>query len=367
LKPYTVFTLNSFTTEQRVGTNVTTSISSATSGRQTLANVLSVNGNRKDPNPQTFDKVRDDYLSGVDKTGTTTNQNYTLVTGNLGRSSLPSVLPSSFSSVAYNQALERLYSQLRGDIDLSIDLLQHKQTTSMIKSAVGVLGSLPKVVASIKHQPTKVASNLWLQWVYGVKPTMSTIYDTCQLFNATPRRGIYRLKGKGRDEATRVISWYALGDTNLLAKTSEQANYRAIVCCDFDINPSVINNLSQLTSLNPISIAWELVPYSFVVDWFFDVGQYLRNLESALFSRSAFVRGYVTQGVRIEGLTEVLGSYVSGFNTRHVDAQGGYRVTRKSRILLSSSPMPRLPSIKVDLGSSRILSAVSLTRQKLRL
>jgi hypothetical protein len=34
---------------------------------------------------------------------------------------------------------------------------------------------------------------------------------------------------------------------------------------------------SQLGFVNPAAIAWELVPFSFVVDWFVNVGEFLNN------------------------------------------------------------------------------------------
>jgi len=32
---------------------------------------------------------------------------------------------------------------------------------------------------------------------------------------------------------------------------------------------------SQLGFVNPVSVAWQLVPFSFVVDWFVNVGQFI--------------------------------------------------------------------------------------------
>jgi hypothetical protein len=37
---------------------------------------------------------------------------------------------------------------------------------------------------------------------------------------------------------------------------------------------------SRMGLVNPLSIAWEVVPFSFVVDWFLPVGNFLENLTS---------------------------------------------------------------------------------------
>lgn len=49
-------------------------------------------------------------------------------------------------------------------------------------------------------------------------------------------------------------------------------------------------NMPQLTGLmDPASIAWELLPYSFVVDWFIPIGGYLQNLALARGIEGTFV------------------------------------------------------------------------------
>jgi hypothetical protein len=121
---------------------------------------------------------------------------------------------------------------------------------------------------------------------------------------------------------------------------------------------------SRWSSLNPISIAWEVMPYSFVIDWFVNIGGTLRNLETALLERrSKFVNGYWTH------LDVVDARYVTPF-TRY-SAGGGdnwevdprtrnWKRIRFERNLLSSYPFPMVPSFRAELGTERLLSAASL-------
>lgn len=74
-------------------------------------------------------------------------------------------------------------------------------------------------------------------------------------------------------------------------------------------------NLDKLTTLgidNPLSVGWELVPYSFVLDWFIDVGSMLENLTATLGLR--FNHGWVTDLV---SYTRPTGASVFSFE-RHV-------------------------------------------------
>jgi hypothetical protein len=43
----------------------------------------------------------------------------------------------------------------------------------------------------------------------------------------------------------------------------------------FKFNPEVTDLLAQTGFTNPANVIWELVPFSFVVDWFIRIGDYL--------------------------------------------------------------------------------------------
>jgi hypothetical protein len=124
-----------------------------------------------------------------------------------------------------------------------------------------------------------------------------------------------------------------------------------------------------------VSLAWELIPYSFVVDWFVDVGSYLRNLETALLYRKFVTSGYVSELYAFEG-SEVginkangyaIGSGKSNENwARFLNVKAKIRRVQFARTKLSSYPLPRLPTFKVALGSQRLFSAAALLRQLLQ-
>lgn len=62
-------------------------------------------------------------------------------------------------------------------------------------------------------------------------------------------------------------------------------------------NPN-LTTASQLGLTNPTAVAWELVPLSFVVDWFVNVGDCLEQL--AAFSGCEFLAGAITYRQRVE-------------------------------------------------------------------
>jgi len=329
-----------------------------------MMNVYSENGDRVHPTNQQFLKIQNQYQSGVSAFHYNSSGNGTTYEGCTGWTSIPSAYDYSYDHNVYNEALSKAMDKIRGEIDLSIDLLQHSQTTDMLKSAAKVFKNYEKVLHAIKHQPSKVATNLWLQWVYGVKPTLSTIYDTVQLFkDGGPKSGYLRVTESAKSVEKKKLGENLTGSgipSTIIQTSSKRCRFDLV----YNLKPSVMNNLASLSSLNPASIAWEMMPYSFVLDWFYDVGGYLRNIESAYLYATQYQYGYVTEGVKIQWETSTIGEITDGFITTRIVAKGAAKLTAKKRTVLLNSPSPKIPRFKADLGSSRILSAVSLLRQR---
>lgn len=133
--------------------------------------------------------------------------------------------------------------------------------------------------------------------------------------------------------------------------------------------PSQAQMLSRWSSLNPVSIAWELVPYSFVVDWFYDIGSFLRDTETAYLNNSRFDGGFNTtiwafetsERIRYDIFNKGLVPYWS--NIGRLNADWRWKNLIFNRTILSSYPFPRIPQVKTDLSANRMLSAAALLAQ----
>lgn len=53
-------------------------------------------------------------------------------------------------------------------------------------------------------------------------------------------------------------------------------------------------SMQQLGFANPVGLAWELIPYSFVVDWALNIGSYL-DLQTSLWGLKVLDAGYSLQ------------------------------------------------------------------------
>lgn len=281
----------------------------------------------------------------------------TLSTTVAGATYYPAV---GFSDV-YNDALEKLTSKVRGDLDISIDLAEAHKTLKMFNAVEKVIDYTRTFRR--RFGVLKVASNLWLEYTYGVRPLLGTVYGAADenLRTVINRSQRYSARASRTIKMERVVVNTIWGPVSY---PIVGGYFKYSTTLGLDLRTDQFD-IGRWSSLNPVSIAWELTPFSFVVDWFLNVGGYLRNMETYLLYANKFRSGYRTnlsvsehQGLIVDRLNSPTEVHFSQHRctVKHTDIQ---------RTILSSYPAPSLPSLKADLGSSRLTSAAALLSQLL--
>lgn len=276
---------------------------------------------------------------------------------------------TTLTTNAYNTALDRLNDKVRGGLDLSVAMAESSSTLRMVRA-------LTKTKRYFSGIGSKRWANEWLELKYGWQPLLSDIYGAAnEIINVN--LGLMTFKGRGSDSVntsgTRTV---AAGGADLPGYTNNpivlKQKISTFCACELQVTlkaPTSVQQAARWSSLNPVSIAWELVPYSFVVDWFYDIGGYLRNAETQILYNSAFVSGYRSELSVEQGAGEFTYNDSSNtYFTKVVYAQGTCKVYKKSfnRTVLTSYPFPRRPRINTDLSSNRLLSAAALLRQLIK-
>lgn len=288
--------------------------------------------------------------------------------GTFGSNSAKGYTPPWESTSLFNAALEKLNSKTRGSLDLSISLAEAGQTLRMVKSTTKFLdfakfAGLGGVVAG-----TRALANGWLQFQYGWRPLLSDVFaaadegirisiNKIEHFHARQKRIM-----DGTLEPMQVVDGVLIPTHVVMT---------GVQSCQFNIRltiPDESFDPTRWTSMNPISIGWELIPYSFVVDWFVDVGSYLRNVETALLYNTRWHSGSVTELYQIETEETVNGFFFTsgGMTERWNKFSAFSKKVFFRRSVLTSYPLPHAPTFKVDLGSSRMITAAALLRQMLK-
>jgi hypothetical protein len=199
----------------------------------------------------------------------------------------------------------------------------------------------------------KSASDYWLQWQYGWKPLivdLRTAYDAVGLTFEKYDMLIHAKKGAPQFEASNSSS----GEFNEHHHTLERCSTRI----DARVNCTRLRAASQLGLVNPLSVAWELVPFSFLIDWAMPIGNVLEATTAS--EGLSFAGGSVSQTLQGSCTFERNINY----DSRYLDV-GSCTVEKfaTQRSVLGDFPTP-LPYVKqsAPFSTAHTLNALALWR-----
>jgi hypothetical protein len=274
-------------------------------------------------------------------------------------------LQSSAYIRATNKCYENLISKLGDSSMWAVNLAEQKQSMSMIVNRLNQIrlftyhlrrAQFPAAARAIKlavvpHGVSKAKAfgNNFLEYHFGWEPLLKDIHAGVESFLNPHLPGKRAISGRGS----------AVGDTFVPPipvifvsgyATTETAKVRMGAAIAVD-NPN-LHLASQLGLVNPLSVAWELVPFSFVVDWFANVGQVLSSYTD--FAGCTLSGAYTTS----LGICQSRRLYYWGdfADFLHVQASRGLGITGPQLVV---KPF-------VGLSPVRGITAVSLLLQQLR-
>lgn len=267
----------------------------------------------------------------------------------------------------YNDALSKLNSKVRDRADWAEDVAQAKATAKSAK--LGALaGDLVEAARNLKRDPLSLigaTAASYLQYRYAWSPLINNIFDTASAALNINDGGSIRLTStamrKMSDSGTCANAGSGTSSPVVRFNNTGKQGCRFVV----DMRGMDENRLADFTTLDPRVLAWNLLPWSFVVDWVYGIGGYLEAQEHALRYNPLFLRGYVTElyaNFRTEEITDAVVS--TSFTVKQGRAMR--REIRFKRTALASWPLPRRPVLNTDLGSSKLLAAAALLGTILR-
>lgn len=218
-----------------------------------------------------------------------------------------------------------------------------------------------KFQRAFHSDPSKAAANAWLQYKYGWKPLLKDVKDAAETFAEAVLAENYRLLGarvtiphkKGFLETVTG----SLGD---IGNFSVKKSYHGVASRRYKVAYILkpIDLPGSLGLLNPAEVLWELVPFSFIADWFLPIGEYFHHLGSSL--RYDFVSGLTTYHQVIEGI-----AWSESPDSQAVGGPDSYKTIQMSAEKLTSLPTPSLSGIrfKANLNLAKYTTTLSLLRQ----
>lgn len=187
---------------------------------------------------------------------------------------------------ASNKALEKLYASLGQAESLRVAWLEREKALALVTTNLRRLLTIaravkrrdPKIIRNVLRRNPKATdvirqpASLWLEYHFGIVPTILDLHEALGVFGF--EFPVLKLSASAStpwvDSAVNGSyqwSWFYKG------KTSVKLTGRLV---GFDSNVSLA---SRLGFGQPLSVAWEMTPFSWFVDYFVNVSQMLKNLE----------------------------------------------------------------------------------------
>lgn len=309
-----------------------------------------------------------------------------------------------------DRALAKIYDQLRGNSNLAVDIAEGASTIHMLRKALNVQRGFVSIVnlivdptspskapkkrntrtvnGTVYHKRTgrqvlkksppgtsmgqrrlDYVTGLWLEARYGWIPLASSLYDAYDNLMRSQSTEVKTFVARsGNFKEIHPTIWSkGSGVKNHPVRLGETLKERIRLVYEFTIPDK---GIWDWTSLNPAAIAWELLPLSFVADWFFTIGKSLENLENYWLWKSSFHGGYETYTYEIVQTRSCLHewaydgpAYMGDLDREAVAFDWFKRKIYKDRKLVTSLPFPGRPRFNVRLGSKQMLDLAALLHQ----
>lgn len=265
-----------------------------------------------------------------------------------------------------------------GEVNMGVALGEYKQTAKLFSDTVSNVTDLidtsgirdkpwmlaaeylqNKPISRFLYRKAKACASAWLAFTYGFKPLYNDIVGAAQsLARSHNMEEVLKLRTvrSSHNELIQGFMSFASGSTfSSIGSVSGNVNVTGKV--DFLVENPLLRaaQLNGITNLG--SVTWELIPYSFVFDWFVPIGNYLQQIEPPLGVEFRNGHSYVKAKGRSRRNTTITDQ---GWNTRMFEHS-----LVKDRVCYQGFPQPTIIVPDLSLSKSQMASAVSLLMQRL--
>lgn len=203
-------------------------------------------------------------------------------------------------------------------------------------------------------------ANALLEYEYGLKPLMQDVYGSIELLNK-------RITSDGLSVSSSANGYYSEEFSNTTPKYSLKKSTRCRLAFHVRCQDEMVALAASTGITNPALLTWELIPLSFVVDWFIPVGEFLEGLTA--YDGFSFQNGSMS--------TTTNGTYFGNYQVssdsdlEHLRISGIRHQTRSSYVRQAvARPFPIPPSFRSPIGGEpleRFAIAMALLKTTLRI
>lgn len=264
------------------------------------------------------------------------------------------------ANVNTDALLQEAMAKCLPDFDVLTTTSEFGKTLSMLLNARKSAKRLIKQMRRFNWDSVKAASSARLEYYYGWKQLQRDIEGCVGAFNKPFRspitKGVAKDAYSGNDTTTAVIDGYHV-TVDRVVERNEILEVRAIAAAEWEVNTS--NVLAS-----PFVTGWELLPYSFIIDWFVNVGDAIKAWHvqaSSLSYTSAITISYVNV-CQLSIANPRLG--IGAYAAEPVSASNSSTSVLAVKQRIPTSIANHLPSLNVQLDSDRLINMAALLAQR---
>jgi hypothetical protein len=242
----------------------------------------------------------------------------------------------------------KMASQYFGRVAKAAPYLRKKQFGKALKAFFGT------------KSKSLAAANSWLEFQFGVLPTVHAVqdaYNHAALGVKASGGKLLRLRSASKklqvqQEVSPDSGWTQIPDFSIVT---------TYVCYRYLSKEDFLQNMGRF---NVVEVGWDATPWSFLIDWFVPVGEYLSQFGS--------ITTFTTDGcdsVKTEtqqhGTAKWLAPDVSGHQTQTVHIREfDFDRTVNNTLSLNMTLSEMIQRSKLNLSCRRAASAFALARQR---
>lgn len=291
------------------------------------------------------------------------------------------------------KARRRLFDKLKGEgTNIANMLAERKQTIKSVSDTVlrliGVVtdlkrGNIESAVRRLfgdpqwqKHYAKKLTgkdvANQFIALRYGWIPLLDDVYGLVEGLHKRAQVGLVVFRASGSSYGKHQTANFFI-NVNEVQQFYDPFLTRCRIGYMVRARPNhLLIEPAALGVTNPLVPLWEILPWSFVVDWFLPIGQYLEQLSAD--HGWNFYDGCVSTKWEVSFVMDYDKSkmtYIStvpgGINAyRRASCKGNGKSTHFSRSLLTGFPIPKLPRFKNPISTGHLQNSLALMRQRFK-
>jgi len=294
--------------------------------------------------------------------------------------SIDSVMLSMFESEISDlddKILRKIESKVRQtDFHLGNIIAERVKTFQMFKGFmerfVDLATGKKKIAKSVSHfigNPRKIADN-YLAFKFGVEPLLKDMYSLGELLAEMD------MSEDGEWLAFRANNKFFFEDVEFKTprgtfRTSGMIEISYVV--KYTVSESTARYLNRIGLVNPAEIAWEMLPWSFVIDWVVPVQKWIASGSTELGiqfktgTRKILFQHSIEQVSTDPGSSTLFNpmTWAGGTGTKVGGFSGSFTRESKRRTVLTELPWAPPPGVRDPLSLTHLFEALALLVQKL--